>query len=87
MCLFEFRVTGGAPEWCFCNRPAIMMPKVHHVSHGTANHSIADFGKQFGFGAIDALTAVDHAVYGAAKKRFLADVRDMEARMGRQVLC
>lgn len=82
LCLIQFRLTGAVPKDCFCDE-APMKLKTAHISHHAANHSIADFTAYFG--TIDAMTAVDRAVYSAAKERFLADVREMKTRAGRPV--
>ena len=37
--------------------------------------------------AIDAITALDQALYRAAVVRFLRDVRDVESRVGVRILC
>ncbi|KAH8050433.1 hypothetical protein JL722_11403 [Aureococcus anophagefferens] len=87
VCLVLYAYAGELPEFCACGSTA---PYRHaEVRHNSA-HAGANVSGTFApaaAAALDALTALDAALYVAALARFLADVREVEAAAGARILC
>ncbi len=74
------------PDACFCDTPASFTGGRYHVAHGVAHHSPLDLDQET-LAAVDALTALDRHLINAARRRFARRVLEVEARLGRRILC
>ncbi|KAH8071606.1 hypothetical protein JL721_4106 [Aureococcus anophagefferens] len=87
VCLVLYAYAGELPEFCACGSTA---PYRHaEVRHNSAHAGVNVSGTfaPAAAAALDALTALDAALYVAALARFLADVREVEAAAGARILC
>ena len=77
---------GRLSSGCACEDAAEEAPRHAFIRHDVATHSVAALSSRL-LAAIDAITALDQALYRAAVVRFLRDVRDVESRVGVRILC
>jgi len=87
VCLVLYAYARELPAFCACGSTA---PYRHaEVRHNSAHAGVNVSGTfaPAAAAALDALTALDAALYVAALARFLADVREVEAAAGARILC
>ena len=94
MCLIAYKLGRALRPECFCNqtvgarrhsRASLTLPHEKLRSARPNTHVDVDEGNVSA--VIDNVTAVDRTLYTAALARFRSDVREMEASIGRTVLC
>jgi len=88
ICLLQARVRGELPRYCNCEVNALWSrrPQLHIDSHGVQHTSPREFNED-SLQLVDSITAGDIRLYNAAVKRFLTEVRLVEAHYGRKFLC
>lgn len=75
-------------EECWCNTTSAVPATDAHIVHHAGGHreSMTDLPPRI-LRKIDALTATDAFLYTSAAKIFMAEVRLLEKKLGRRVLC
>ena len=74
------------PDACFCDTSSSFTGDRYHVAHGVAHHSPRDLDAAT-LSIVDSLTALDRHLYMAARRLFARRVVEVEARLGRRILC
>eukprot|EP00435_Cladocopium_sp_Y103_P042597 s1421_g11.t2 len=91
VCLFSARLTGSLPEHCDCESASWNAYLETHVSHredaaDEAYGSIKDVPKDV-IHKVDDMTKEDRILYQAAVRRFTTDIKEVELRFGKRILC
>ena len=86
LCLFEYRALGFLTPHCTCAARKESSRRDHHESHGVPKHSIDDVDAKTAR-AMRSLVEVDTALYAHALERFKAEVREVFAATGVDLLC
>lgn len=84
LCLLRFRLEGALPDGCDC--ASAEAAEHAHDDKGVPRHSLDDFADGV-LGVVDALTAVDAALYVRGLDRVLRDLADLERCARRTVVC
>lgn len=87
LCLFIGSAVDTLPDWCNCeDKKAWNRMSQTRYAHGVPQHSISDLSEE-DLRMVEALTKDDAALYAAAERRFITDIRRQEHKHGIKILC
>ena len=86
VCLFEYRAVGFFTPHCACTARSELKRSSHHDAHGVPKHSINDIDEKT-LELIRSMTRDDAELYAAALARFKAEVHEVFAATGVDLLC
>ena len=86
VCLFEYRAVGFLTPHCACTARSELKRSSHHDAHGVPKHSINDIDEKT-LELIRSMTRDDAELYAAALARFKAEVHEVFAATGVDLLC
>jgi len=86
VCLFAYRAVGFFTPHCACTARSELKRSSHHDAHGVPKHSINDIDEKT-LELIRSMTRDDAELYAAALARFKAEVHEVFAATGVDLLC
>ena len=90
ICLFSVRILGSLPEHCDCEGPLwdsyVETDITHRDNRSEPIGSINDMPTET-IEKVDEMTRDDLSLYKAGMERFIHDIREVEERFGKNILC